>query len=150
MKPVLFILPFLLSYCSEALYYWDDIDLWYVKNCTRTSVVVDCSSWKTGDNVVSVEPGDSVNLWGIPYFESVGHSPYDGIFTHINSDNNWSFSIIKDGATVRTWTGKDESTEGRHFRNADCWRKTEYGDVPSKRICWTFDILPEDIIPADF
>lgn len=150
MKPVLFILPFLLSYCSEALCHWDDIDLWYVKNCTKTSVAVDCSSWRIRANVLSIEPGDSVNLWGRPYFESEGHSPYDGIFTHVNSDNNWSFSIIKDGATVRTWTGKDESTEGRHFRNADCWRKTEYGDVPSKRICWTFDILPEDVIPADF
>ena len=140
-------LPFLLSYCSEALLSWDDVDMWYVKNCTKASVVVDCSSWMTRDNVVSIEPGDSVNLYDMPYSEGEEHFPYDAIFTHVHSDNNWSFSIIKDGATVRTWSGKDERTEGRHFRNEECWRKTERGDVPSKRICWTFDILPEDVIP---
>lgn len=130
--------------CDPEEYMDGNDSYWYVKNCTQENIYFHCN-WVSKQPKL-LEPGNSHwifirmdNYYEIPPFSALPE----------NIERVWLYD--KDSNLVRTWTVSAAGDEGRQLFNEKLWRVSQSKDYGGKfyRRNYTFDILPEDLVPLE-
>ncbi len=123
----------------------------YVKNDTDEAIEICFSDSLPDVRSYVIEPKDSALLRFVTTARIDGY-PSFRMFLKTTTGGNCekSLSILKDGETVKTWLLSRTDEAGRQFFDEALWRHYVLynGRMPDIFI-WVFDILPEDIGPAD-
>ena len=116
----------------------------FIKNSTEDKLDIQCN-----DNIefMSVAPKDSVSVGLV---ETKRQKGYPSFNVTLRETDVRSVTVTKDGAIVKVWTEDGGEDPSRQLFNESFWRYyiREYNDEPDYFV-WVFDILPEDIGPAD-